>query len=229
MAVVELNVKPRVETGKGAARKARRDGRIPAVLYGDTVKKGVALLLEAADFRHVIQRHAGENVVLDLKVEGEAEARKAIVREVQYHPFRSEALHVDFLQVDLSKPVEVEVTVHVTGVARGVKEQGGVLDVQFHEIPIECKPLDIPSEITVDVSELMIGDAIKVGDLTVPNVEILAEMDRTIVSVAPPTVAKAEEEEAAEGEEGEEPEVVGEKKEGEEGESEGSDKDKDKD
>lgn len=207
-----LKASLRESTGKGEARRMRRDGRIPAVIYGhgDETRK---LSVDAHELELLFQRISVENTIIELNIEGEKKkgaALRTLVREVQSHPFRNEVLHVDFYQLHAGEKVHVEVPIHVVGKSPGV-EMGGVLQQSLHDLEIRCLPDNIPEAIEVDVSKLEIGDSIHVGELTIPEgVEVEVDEERTVCSVQAPTVAKVEEDETAdEGEgEGAEPELV---------------------
>jgi len=207
-----LEANPRAETGKGAARSIRREGRIPAILYGHG-RESLPLTVDAVDLAKLVSSISVDNTLVDLEVEGES--TKVLIREIQRHPFRNETLHVDFFEIAMDEKIHVDVPVVIEGVPTGVKDRGGVLDHMLREIEVYCLPSRIPERIVVDVSELDIGDAIHVGELDVPDVEILTEADRSVVAVAAPTVIEEPEEE--EEEELLEPELVG-AEEGEEAE-----------
>jgi large subunit ribosomal protein L25 len=200
-----LNAARRTDTGKGAARSLRRDGRIPGVVYGHG-EDTLSISLDAHDFGKLISGISVENTILELKIDGAADSR-ALIREVQWHPYKPVILHVDLYQVHAGEKVHLEIPIRVEGNPLGVRDQGGVLQQVRHELSIECLPKDIPERITLDVSELEIGDSIHVRDIEVPGATILAEGDLTLVTVVPPTLAKVEDEEPEEGVI--EPEVVG--------------------
>lgn len=204
-----LRARSRDTSGKGAARQLRREGFVPAVVYGhgDETK---SLALDAHDFDRLLSRiHVGTTVV-DLEVEGD-ESRQVLIREIQRHPVRRDVLHVDFFHIRADEKIAIDVPIHLMGEPRGVDE-GGILQQVRHQLEIECLPTEIPDEFTFDVSALEIGDSVHVGDLDTGSVVVLTDSDLTVCSVVPPTI----EEEPEVEEEGLEPELVGE--EGEEGE-----------
>ncbi len=208
-----IQATPRERTGKGAARAARRAGRIPAVLYGHG-EDSVPLAVEAHTFNRLLHAVSVENTLLDLELDGQPPF-KVLVREIQRHPYRDEILHVDFFHVSMQEKITLEVPVMLAGSPRGVRLHGGILDHGMREIEVLCLPSDIPEKVEVDVSALEIGDAVRISDLDVPNVQVLGDPDAVVVSVVPPTVMEevaAEVEEA----EGAEPEVIARGKEGEE-------------
>lgn len=208
MATASITARPRAGVGKGAARSLRREGLVPAVVYGHGVDPQ-PLAVPARELERVLQSISWENTLIDLQV-GEHVSAAVLIREVQFHPFKPEVLHVDFMQVTAGEKIEVEIPVEVVGAAPGVKA-GGVLEQQLHSVRVYCDPSRIPEQIGVDVSALEIGDSLHVSDLRLPEIEILTEPTTTLVVVVPPAVLKAEEEEAAAAavEEEAEPEVVG--------------------
>jgi large subunit ribosomal protein L25 len=211
---ISLKAQARSKTGKGAARQTRAAGRIPGVLYGPG-EETVVLEVAVPDFLKVYQGGHGENVLIDLSVDA-AEPRKVLFREVQRDPVTEEVLHVDFYHVSLTKAIRVHVPVHLEGVPDGVKNAGGILQHIMREVEVECLPTDIPDNIKIDVSQLGIHDAIHVSDLPTEKFVLLDDPARTVASVIPPVVSKeptAEEAEVAEGEEGAEPERIGDKEE----------------
>ncbi len=214
---IMLSVQRRSDTGKGAARQARREGRIPAVVYGPETDP-MMVSVEEAVLRAAL-RQGGHSALYTLNVDG-AES-KVVLREVQRDPVTSRITHIDFHAVSMNKPINVSVPLHFVGIAPGVKTGGGIMQTTMREIEISCLPANIPEYIEVNVEQLEIGDAIHVSEIRVENAEILTEPGRTAVVISAPTVIKsaavAEGEEAAaavaaEGAEGAE----GEEKEGDE-------------
>lgn len=202
--------------GKGAARKLRRDGRVPAVLYGKDMDS-VSLSLDAMEVEHLFQAISVENTIVELQVEG-GESHQTLVREIQSHPFRYELVHIDFLRIQSDVAVDVEVPVELIGTPQGVKHQGGVLEQIVHELPVRCLPSLIPEIIEVDVTAMEIDDSLHLSDIELPEgVEPTIDLERTLCVVAAPrAVIEEDEEEEEEGVEGlepgeaPEPEVVGE-------------------
>lgn len=193
-----LSARPREERGKGAARKLRGEGRIPAVVYGHG-EETRALSVDSRELENLFAHISVENTLITLEVEGEKKGGvQALVREVQNHPHRREVLHVDFYQVHEGESIELEVPVRLVGSAVGVRE-GGILEQPIHDLPVRCLPSQIPEVIELDVSHLEIGDSLHVGDLSLPEgVETDLELDRTVCAVSAPSILKVEEEEEAE-------------------------------
>lgn len=192
-----LKLEPRSGSGKGAARKLRRAGRIPGIVYG-AGEAPVMVSLEAREAQQVFHSISVENTILHLSLGDSTE--RALVREVQTHPFRQEILHVDFLRIQRGVPIEVQVPVRLSGVAAGVRVDGGRLDQVTHDIPVKCVPSKIPESIEVDVTPFVVGDVLRAGDLTMPEeVENLADPGLVICGIAAPVVVAEEEDEEAEG------------------------------
>ncbi len=193
--------------GKGRARKLRAEGKLPAVVYGAEMAP-ISLVLNTHEAKLLFHSISVENTIVNLEVEGKKTALPTLVREIQTHPYRPEILHVDFLRIRSGVEVELDVPVHLTGSAKGVRDDGGVIDQPMHGLPIRCVPDRIPEEILVDVSELEIGDTVHVSEITLPEgVTAMLDGRRIVCSVQPPTVLAVVEEEP---EEPTDPALVGE-------------------
>jgi large subunit ribosomal protein L25 len=200
MANTELNVALREGLGKGSARSLRRQGMIPAVVYG----KGIdpcPLSVTPKDLQAALGTDAGWNVLITLKGAGALDGKVVILKDLQADPVRGDALHVDFQAIDLGKKVHVMVPIHPQGKSEGEK-QGGGLELIRHELEVICLPTAIPAAIDVDVTPMQIGDVVHVGDLALPDgVELAHEGNYTILTITGRKAEAAEEaEEAAEGE-----------------------------
>lgn len=199
-----LSAAKRDGTGKGVARQLRLSGRVPAVLYGKDMES-VSLSVDAHDAMHLFTSISVDNTIIDLAVEGEKAPVPTLVREIQTHAYRRELLHIDFLRVQKGVVVDVDIPIHLEGVAVGVKMAGGTMEQIIHELPVRCIPSNIPESLGVDVSHLDLGDSLHVADIALPEgVEVTIDLERTICSVAAPRVEAepAEEEEGLEPEEG---------------------------
>jgi large subunit ribosomal protein L25 len=217
MKEVVLKAKPREKLGKEHAKKLRRSGIIPSVIYGAETPS-LPLELESKSFYALLRGGLGENVIITLEIDDRKDGRKQVlIREIQRDPVRGDIVHVDFHQISLTKKITIEVPIHLVGTPEGVKE-GGILQYVLRELKVECLPTAIPEKIEVDVSHLKIGDSIHVADIPVENVVILSDPQSSVVTVVPPTIFKEAEvaPAAAEGE----PEVITEKKEEEKKEEE---------
>jgi large subunit ribosomal protein L25 len=209
---VKLKAEPRGQVGRSAVRKLRGRGLIPAVIYGgrDTPQP---LQVAARDINTLMSQASGENVLVELEIAGEESSRTALVQEVQHSPVSGDIRHVDFHAISMDQMIQAEVPLEPIGTAVGVKTFGGLLEQSLRTLPIECLPRDLPDRITVDVSQLNIGDSIHVRDIQLPpGVTAKVQPDLTAFSVVAPVVEEeavaAEAEAAAAG-----PEVITEKKE----------------
>ncbi|MDP9054166.1 MAG: 50S ribosomal protein L25 [Acidobacteriota bacterium] len=192
----------RESRGKNEARRVRVSGRIPAVIYG-AFQDPRAISVNPKDILRIIRSKTGHNSIFDVEVTG-AEKTPVIVADEQYHPVKGTLMHIDLKRIDLTRKLRVSVPVHVRGEARGVKQQGGVLDIVTKTVEIECIPDNIPDQFDVDVTELMIGTNIRVSQLDAKDgVRILTSPDVVIAHVvgikeeAAPEAAVAEPEVAA--------------------------------
>jgi large subunit ribosomal protein L25 len=213
MKSVPLKAHPRTATGRLGVKKLRSAERVPAVIYGRH-RAAQNLELVNKELEDLLHRAHGENILVDLTVEGDGgPERLALVQEVQHHPLTGRVLHVDFHEVAADERVTVAVPVEAVGEAIGVKN-GGVLEHVLFRVKVRALPRDLPEALTLDVSHLDIGQAIHIGDIQPPaGVEVLGDKHVSVLAVAAP-VSEAEEaaaaaQEAAAGE----PEVIKEKKE----------------
>lgn len=159
---IEMEVAPREERGKNAARRLRATGRVPAVIYG-LGREPQSVAIDTKAMTNVLKDPAGHNRVFDLRWNGSSEHAMAV--DYQIDPVKHSLLHVDLLRVDLAKPVRVSVPVRPVGVAFGVKNQGGFEEMVSREVGIECLPLDIPEHVDVNVEALRVGEAIRASDI----------------------------------------------------------------
>jgi large subunit ribosomal protein L25 len=198
---INLNARVRKTTGNSPARSLRREGRIPAVLYGPKTEP-ILLSIDSREFEQIAKKSTIGSVLLNLQIQnGDATSRPAMVKELQTHPVTHRFLHVDFYEIDMQRKIKVMVPVVVRGKAKGV-EEGGLLQIVRREIEVLCLPTEIPEAFEVDVSDLDIGDAIHLEDIqTVVNVEIVEETNVTVVTVLAPKVEVEAVEELVEGEE----------------------------
>ena len=206
---VKLTATRRSTTGRSAVRKIKAQGAVPAVIYGGQTEPQ-ALQVAKRDISNILSHASGENVLVELEIEGEG-SRTALLQEVQHSPLGGEILHVDFHAISMDEMIEADVPLEPTGTAEGVKTFGGLLEQNIRSLEIECLPKDLPDSISVDVSNLNIGDSIHVRDLPLPEgVTTRVQPDLTAFSVVAPTVA---EEPAATAEAPTAPEVITAKKE----------------
>jgi large subunit ribosomal protein L25 len=189
MAIVPLSGVLRERAGKGPARSARRAGDIPGVLYGHG-QAATPLTVNQKEFINAIRHVEGGNMIVSLRL-GSGE-KTALVREVQLDPISHDIIHLDFQEVSLTEKVRVQVAVHFTGIATGVKDGGGILETIARQVEVECLATSIPSFLEADVSALEVGDSLHASDLGLPEgVVLLTEGDQTIATCVPPTVYEA--------------------------------------
>jgi large subunit ribosomal protein L25 len=197
MAKSVLNVEQRVRIGKGGSRKVRRDGLVPAVVYGRGMD-ALNLRVDPKALKQAIATDAGWNTLITLKGDGAFDGKVVILKDMQLDSIRREVQHVDFLAIDLNKKISVMVPVHPLGKSLGEKE-GGTLQLVRHELEVLCLPSDIPTAIEIDVTALKVGDVVHLADVTLPEeVEIPQDLNFTVLTIM---ARKVEEVEAEEGEE----------------------------
>lgn len=194
---VTLTAEARDGRGKGEGRRLRRTGRVPAVAYGAGLD-ATPMSVDALELYHALRTGAGLNALIRLELDGDTHL--TLARELQRHPVRRDILHVDFVVVDRSRKVTVDIPIHLIGVAAGT-EEGGVVDQVRFDVPVEVLPLEVPDSLELDISDMQVGDVKRLGDLSLPDgVELLDDPDYAVVSVYIPQ-AEVPEPEAAEGEE----------------------------
>lgn len=186
MEEVSLEVKLREKTGKEIAKKLRKEGLIPGVVYG-AEDKTLSIQVPEKNFTQILHSGFGENVLITLNIaNGKTQSKKVLIKEIQHDPVRGNIVHIDFHHIQLTKKVTVKVPVQLTGLADGVKNQGGILQHILREIEVECLPTDIPAKVEIDVSPLRIGDSVHVRDIKLEKATILSDLDGTLASVVPP-------------------------------------------
>ncbi len=182
---VSLQASTRNSTGKGAARSFRRAGKVPAVIYGHG-REPEALVVDAPALSRMLIGISAASTIVDVTVDGRAPI-KAILREIQRNPIRpADIIHVDLYEIHADEKITVEIPVHLTGTADGVRNFGGVLDHILRTLEVEVFPGDIPASIDLDVTNLGIGDSLYVRDITVEKAEILNDGDLPVVTVVAP-------------------------------------------
>jgi large subunit ribosomal protein L25 len=183
MAQIELNVSLREACGKGPARSLRRQGLIPAVMYGKG-SDACALTVDPKLLMAAIATDAGWNNLITLKGDGPFDGKVVILKDLQMDPVRTEPVHADFQTIDLQKKVHVMVPLHATGKSEGEK-QGGTLEVIRHEIELICLPASIPAFLEVDVTSLNVGDALHVQDIPLgEGIELPADVNFTVLTIS---------------------------------------------
>jgi large subunit ribosomal protein L25 len=181
----ELVIRHRQGIGKGNARRLRRAGQVPAILYGGAAPVNVAVA--PRDIYRLIHGYEGSTQLLSVAFEGTSDSRMAIIRALQYDPVSEDLIHVDLQEVAMDRAIQVSVAVHHVGEAVGVKETFGILEMILREVQVSCLPGNIPDLLEADVSNLKIGDVLTVKDLNAPEgVRILNDPNQAVATVAPP-------------------------------------------
>lgn len=182
---VALAVERRDGSGKGEARALRRAGRVPAIAYGSGLD-ATPLSVDERELFHALHTDAGTNAIFRLAVDGDTHL--ALAREIHRHPVRRDILHVDFVTVDRNRKVTVDVPVVLQGEAPGADE-GGVIEQQQYTVHVEVLPLEVPAQITLDVSDMNVGDVKRIADLSLPEgVSALDDPERTVVTLVVPAL-----------------------------------------
>ena len=184
MAQSSLRVKPRKRIGKSGAREVRKEGNIPAILYGQG-EDSVPLVVQPDELKQALSNNAGMNTVLELEIDGsEPSAKKfSMLGEVQKDPLKNKVIHIDFLAIDMEKNVKVKVPVNTQGRSEG-ERKGGKLEKLMRTIDLECLPGNIPDSIEIDVSSLNMGDFVDIASLTLgEGVKILRDGSEKVVHV----------------------------------------------
>lgn len=183
MKKMPLTVYKRDSSRKSELKKIRMNNLVPGIIYGEGLKENLPISINKKDLIKLLRLKREEDFLVEIEVNEDKSKYVALIKDEQYHPVTDEIIHIDFHSVSLEKEITAKVPIHFVGEPKGVKE-GGVLYKALHELEVEAKPLDLPSFIEVDISELEIGDSIHIEDLKVPsNVKILHEPFETVVSV----------------------------------------------
>jgi large subunit ribosomal protein L25 len=178
----------RAEKGKSIARRLRKEGKIPAVLYGREVDP-ISIAVSSRDWEKLGKR-LKRNVILDMEVQGlkkKAENRPVMIKHIQKGVLRNEILHIDFLQVSMERTVEVEIPIHLVGRSKG-EANDGIVDQHLRSIKVECLPTQIPEKIEIDITDLDIGDSYHVNQISIPGVKLLEHTNVAVITIIPPTV-----------------------------------------
>ncbi len=204
MSETTLKATIRTALGSAEARRMRRTGSVPAVLYGRE-SESTSVTVDGRELYAALHTEAGLNAVITLELDGTPVT--TLAREVQRHPLRGDITHLDFIRISLTETVEAEVGIDFEGIPVGVRDDGGIVETIRSTVTIEALPTAIPSSIELDITELTIGDVLRVSDLPViEGVEYLDDPETSLVTVSVPAaiIAEEAEEELLEGEEGEE-------------------------
>jgi large subunit ribosomal protein L25 len=185
MEIRALTIEKREGTGKEVAKRLRRAGRVPAVLYGGATPVNVTV--DPKDIFRLIHGHEGGTQLVQLAFGTSSDKRMAIIRDMQLDPVTEDLVHVDLQEVAMDKPIQVTVPLRHVGDAVGVRETKGILEMILREVQVSCLPGQIPEALTADVSNLAIGDVFTVAQLPVPEgVRVLTDGGQAVATVAPP-------------------------------------------
>lgn len=184
MATAQLSASTRSSSGKGAARTLRRDGRLPAIIYGRT-REPLSLSVPAREFERLLERVHAENTVIELSIDGAMS--RTLIREIQRHPVKRNVLHVDFQELVAGERMVVNIPIVLQGTPEGVRNSGGILSQILQELECRVDPLNMPPSIIVDVTNIAVGHSLHVSEITIPDgVEVLDDPESTIAVVAVP-------------------------------------------
>lgn len=183
MEILELTAKMRTSAGNSPSRALRREGNIPAILYGPGTES-VPLSITSLDLERALKKASASQIIFNMSVQNaQTGSRTAMIKDLQIHPMSRKFLHVDFYEISKDRKITVDVPVVVKGKAKGI-EAGGMLQIIRRDIEVLCLPFEVPESIQIDISDLDIGDSIHVKDLKVAgNIEIPAETNYTILTI----------------------------------------------
>lgn len=187
MATASLAATRRTGTGKGNARSLRREGQIPAVIYGHA-RESQSLAVSARDLEKLLSHISADNTVVEIAVEGATS--RALIREIQRHPFKRVILHIDFQELVAGEKMTVRVPIRLIGTPAGVRLGGGIIDHTLRELTISVDPAQMPNQIEIDITDLELGQSIHVSEVKVPDgVTVLDEPGAAVVVIATPRAA----------------------------------------
>ncbi len=192
MKQINLKTTSRTQVGGNSAKRYRKSGQVPAVIYGESGEKH--LLINNKDLAVALKSVAGKAVLIEMTFDDGTESRYAMLKDVERHPISEAPLHVDFVEVVRGKPMHAVLPLHFTGEAYGVKNENGVIEIHEHEVRVKCRPRDLPEMIVIDVSNLKVGEGIHLKDVKAPEgVEFTSDLEDLLVTC---NVIKVEEEPA---------------------------------
>ncbi len=165
---IQINAEPRSDSGKGASRRLRKEGLVPAIVYGGD-KEPAMVSLKHNEFIHQLENEATYTQIINLSVEGKAE--KVVLRDLQRHPFKNKLLHADFYRVNMNQTIHVNIPIHIINddICVGLKMEGGMLTSLLNEIEVVCLPKDIPEYIAVDAENIHLGETLHLSEIQLPE------------------------------------------------------------
>lgn len=192
MKQINLKTTSRTQVGGNSAKRYRKSGQVPAVIYGESGEKH--LLINNKDLSAALKSVAGKAVLIEMTYDDGTESRYAMLKDVERHPISEAPLHVDFVEVVRGKPMHAVLPLHFTGEAYGVKNENGVIEIHEHEVRVKCRPRDLPEMIVIDISNLKVGEGIHLKDVKAPEgVEFTSDLEDLLVTC---NLIKVEEEPA---------------------------------
>ena len=192
MKQINLKTTSRTQVGGNSAKRYRKSGQVPAVIYGESGEKH--LLINNKDLFAALKSVAGKAVLIEMTFDDGTESRYAMLKDVERHPISEAPLHVDFVEVVRGKPMHAVLPLHFTGEAYGVKNENGVIEIHEHEVRVKCRPRDLPEMIVIDISNLKVGEGIHLKDVKAPEgVEFTSDLEDLLVTC---NLIKVEEEPA---------------------------------
>jgi len=178
-----LDAQPRTPGTKNDARRVRREGKVPATVYG-AGKQAISVSVDPRQVSRILNSRTGHNTVFDLALSGDGEHTKAMIVDWQYEPIKGALLHIDLKRIAMDQKLKVNVPIALVGEPAGVKQQGGILEQIWREVEVECLPSDIPNAVELNVSELVLGMVLRVSDLPAnPKVKFLTDPNQPVAHV----------------------------------------------
>ena len=189
MEEILIKAETRVGKGKSAVKKIRRQGGIPAVLYGKDVES-IPLTISLKDWEK-LRKRLKRNTILKMELPGSVDTgtRPVMVKNIQRTVIGDSINHIDFLQVSMERKVEVEIPIYLTGVAKGLVD-GGIIEQHLRTVMAECLPSQIPEKVDIDITDLDIGDSVHVHEISIEGVKLLENPGVAVVTIIPPTAAE---------------------------------------
>lgn len=212
MKETKIQARSRTEKGSAAAGRLRRNGILPAVIYGKD-RQPVDIQLDEHAFVMLLRSHKSESMILELELDG-GKSVTVLLKALQYHPISGRVIHADFYEVSMTRRIEIAIQVHLTGTPVGVAQQGGMMEHVLREVRVECLPADVIEEVHLDVSGVHAGETLRVKDLQLDagKYAFLDDPDVVIMAIAAPRGADADDSEEAAALASKGPEVIKEKK-----------------
>lgn len=204
---VTLIAHRREEQGKQKAKALRKNGKIPAVVYGHG-KPAISLMFDAKDLLPLFKHVSSENVIITLKLADEKKEITTIIKETQTEPIHNMLLHLDLQEIQLKEKIKVKIPIVLTGTPDGVKNGGGILENILDVVEISCLPADIPDQITLDIQHLKIGQSLHISDIILEKGEVVSDPSKVITTILAPIVETAVVETPVIAEAANEPEVI---------------------